>query len=81
MQTPPAVNPSPPPVPTRPRLASPGGGGQPTRPPTLRDTTSAVVGAVGTQVGQVSPPAGESIQRTGETVGDAVDTLVPPGPR
>jgi hypothetical protein len=76
----PPVSTSPPLVPARPRPASAGGGGggaQPSPPPTLGDTTSAVVGAVGMEVGRVSPPAGEVIQRTGDTVGDAVDTLVP----
>ena len=46
-------------------------------PPTLGDTTRDVVGAVGTQVGQISPPAGQAIEDTGDTLGDAIDTLTP----
>jgi hypothetical protein len=91
--SPPAIVPVPtrpggsaPPASTRPRPASSrpppasgGGGGapQPTPPPTLGDTTSEVVGAVGAEVGRVSPPVGEAIKRTGETVGDAVDAIAP----
>ena len=47
------------------------------RAPTLGDTTREVVGAVGTEVGQISPPAGQVIQDTGDTLGDAVDALTP----
>jgi hypothetical protein len=83
--SPPPVSTSPPPVQSRPRPASPAAGGAGGAPqPTLGDATSGVVGAVGTEVGRVSPPAGEVIRRTGDTLGDAVDTLVPrlqPAPR
>ncbi len=46
-------------------------------PPTLGDTTRGVAGAVGTGVGQVSPPAGQVIHDAGDTLGDAVDALTP----
>jgi len=46
-------------------------------PPTLGDTTREVVGAVGTGVGRISPPAGQVIEDTGDTLGDAVDALTP----
>ncbi len=76
VQTPRAGATAPLPAQARQRPASTaGGGGAPQ--PTLGDRTSEVVGAVGTEVGRVSPPAGQVIQRTGDTLGDAVDTLLP----
>jgi len=32
---------------------------------------------VGNGVGQISPPAGQVIEDTGDTLGDAVDALTP----
>ena len=42
-------------------------------PPTLGDTTREVTDVVGTEVGRVSPEAGEVIVETGDTAGDVVD--------
>jgi len=59
-----------------------GGGGTapPPRAPTIGDATTEVVQAVGDEVGAVSPPAGAVVNRTGETLGDAVDALTSSGP-
>ena len=88
--TPPATSPvGPPRAPAggSPRPAAPApaarppaapGDPQPPGQPTLGDTTRGVAGAVGTEVGQVSPPVGRVIVDTGDTLGDAVDALTPP---
>ena len=74
---------SPPPVAATPAPAAtspPPGSGRPQPPPTLGDTTRDVVGAVGTQVGRVSPPAGQVVEEAGDTLGDTVDALNPLAP-
>jgi len=72
--------------PSRPPSSGGSGGGSgsappPPPPPSLGDATREVVTVVGTQVGRVSPPAGEVVIRAGDTVGDAVDRLDPLVPR
>jgi hypothetical protein len=73
---PPRLNPTPAPPAAAATPAASGGGTAPA--PTLGDTTRQVVGAVGTEVGSVSPPVGQVVDRTGDTLGNAVDTLLPP---
>jgi hypothetical protein len=84
--TSPRANMSPRPAPAQPgpSAASGGGGGGGGTPPapqrTLGDTTRDVVHVVGDGVGQVSPPAGQVVNQAGDTVGDTVDSVVPPLP-
>jgi len=81
----------PPPAPARPAPSGPGepAGGTsavpppppppPAERPTLGDTASDVTTVVGTEVGRVAPEVGEVIVDTGDTAGDAIDAIVPPG--
>ena len=82
--TPPApTGEGPPPVAATPSPAAtspPPGSGRPQPPPTLGDTTREVVGAVGTEVGRISPPVGQVVEEAGDTLGDTVDGLTPPAP-
>ena len=80
---------SPSPAPAQPAPSGSGGGDggtsaipppqRPAAPPTLGDTASDVTNVVGTEVGRVVPQAGEVIVETGDTAGDAIDAIVPPG--
>jgi len=83
---------TPSPAPARPAPSGPGGGAGgasatpvPTPPPppsptsSLGDAARGITGAVGTEVGRVSPEAGQLIVETGDTAGDVVDAVAPPG--
>jgi hypothetical protein len=72
-----AAAPSPSPAGSNPPPESPSPLPPPPSAPTLGDTAREVVGAVGTGVGRISPPAGQVIEDTGDTLGDAVDALIP----
>ena len=80
---------SPSPAPAQPVPSGSGGGDggtsaippppPPAAPPTLGDSASEVTTVVGTEVGRVAPDVGEVIVETGDTAGDAIDAIVPPG--
>jgi hypothetical protein len=78
----PQANVSPPAGTLRPNPSGASGGGGGPAPPqqSLGDTTRGAVHVVGTEVGRVSPPVGEVVDQAGDTVGDAVDALIPTPP-